>query len=114
MSNFNIDIKWKQMLIKNKEFNTKIIKKEKKESIPLSYVIWDEELNKELKNNDLVLQKIELSNMYLEDKYEEINNKINNKINNEINNKINNEIKNEIKNNSLITYLPNFITQYFI
>ena len=43
----------------------------KKNNVLLSYIIWDEKLNKELKQNDLRLQKIEINKMHLEDKYAE-------------------------------------------
>jgi hypothetical protein len=118
MNNYNIDNQWSQMLNKNKEFNTKLIDKiEKKNNVPLSYIIWDEKLNKELKQNDLRLQKIEINKMNLEDKYAEKIKKIKDeeikKTNEEIKQKNNEEIKDN-KTNSLINYLPNFVTQYFI
>ncbi len=112
--NNNIDNEWNKMLANEKNNNNKKIENIKKEQVPISYIIWDEILDKEEKKYIKKIEKIELERMKIEDKKSTKNILEKDLIKSNIKEIIKNDEPNinsfsELLSNSL----PNFITKYF-
>ena len=112
--NNNIDNEWNKMLVNEKNNNNKKIENIKKGQVPISYIIWDEILDKEEKKYIKKIEKIELETMKIEDKKS-----TKNILEKDL---IKSNIKEIIKNDEpdinsfselLSNSLPNFITKYF-